>query len=334
MKKLISNSKQLVLMIFVFFIASQLFAQRTETDRTSSPDPDSRITYCDDHISQAKANLEKSANNTCKSIKRTITCQDRRSGLDVHVTIVVQPTNKKGCPNSVSIVEDMNAEPLSRGARPDFAVEIMQEACSRGGSTITAFVPGDDGMSKKKSYAYNWFDGNKLISTDRTVECVNKDNISLKVTQIATGQFVKHTISLDASPTDDGRKPYKMAGFEKTACYGSCPVYKVAFNSDGKVTWKGIANTEKMGDWEAEMDERMKAGIKDATFKYGYFDLYNKYPIEGEIADASRTITYVRVGDMEKSVTHTAEGPDNLVEFENTLKKIIDNLEWKRAAQK
>lgn len=316
-------------LFFLFSFVLQYNSLEAQTDAVNQlSQADNKITYCDDFITETKVALEKRANKDCKTMKHTISCQDKKSGMDVHVILIVQPSSKHGCPNKVSIAEDKVAYPMSRGGIADFTVEVLQEPCSRGGSTLTAYVPGEDGFEKIKKYAYNWFDGGQLISTERTVSCVTSESISLKVMKVANGQFVKRSITLDsANPVT--RDDYKVAGYEKTACYGTCPVYKVAIHKDGKAIWDGVANTEKMGKWEASVNEKMLKAIKDAAFEKGYFDLYNKYPYDAEIADATKTITYVRVGDMIKSVANTVGGPDNLVEFENLLVKIIDTLEWK-----
>ncbi len=124
-------------------------------------------------------------------------------------------------------------------------------------------------------------------------------------------------------------KPYQLAGFQKTACYGKCPVYQVKFYSDNTATWHGKMNVERMGWHEAKVDKEQIKAIKDKAFEIGYFDFYGEYPLEYKVADLPSTITYIRVGDMEKTIKNTHDGPDKLTEFEQYLESLIENLDWK-----
>ena len=286
--------------------------------------------YCSDMIYRAKNIMEKKANQTCKSLKKTLPCTDRRTGLPVYVTLVVQP-EKRGCPTIVEIIDKVSEGPASRGGPKDFTVEVLQEHCSRGGVTLMAYVPGNDNLEKKKIYDFEWMSGGITFDKDEVAECVTETKITLKVSKIETGQTVIRSITLDPAPAPS--KDYKMFGYEKTACYGTCPVYKVAIHKSGKATWNGKSNVEKMGNWSATLSERQVKEIKERAVKAGYFDFHNKYPLEGQVADASRTITYVRFGDTEKKITHTLGGPDALVDFEEYLNKVISNLNWRKVAE-
>ena len=122
---------------------------------------------------------------------------------------------------------------------------------------------------------------------------------------------------------------YLVAAYEKTACFGKCPVFQVRFYNDGLVTWNGRMNVERMGLCEARVDEAVLRRIKDKAKALHYFDLAPKYPERSEVADLPSTITYVRIGDMEKQVVNTYEAPENLIAFEQFLAELIEQLEWK-----
>ena len=292
------------------------------------------ITYCDDHIAATKTVLEKKANTTCNTARATIPCNDKKTGLPVHVTLVIQP-DKKGCPNSVKVVSKVTDEPQSRGAaRSDFSVEVIQEHCTNGkGVTLTAYIPGFDASVKKKIYDFEWMTEGEVFDTDSQAECIEGDKITLKVTNIATERMVIKSITIEPDAPSGG-KDYKMFGFEKTACFGTCPAFKVAISKSGKATWNGISNIERAGTWEATIDASKMKEIKEAAFRANFFELSRKYPIEGEVADASKTITYFRTGDTEKTVTHILGGPDELVKYEEFLEKTINSLKWKRVADR
>ena len=126
---------------------------------------------------------------------------------------------------------------------------------------------------------------------------------------------------------------YLVAAFEKTACFGKCPVYQVKFYSDGKVTWYGRMNVERQGWHTAQVLPDVLKRIKAKANELNYFDLEAKYPTEMQVADLPSTITYVRIGDMEKQVVDTYDAPENLQAFEQFLSELIEGLDW-RAEEK
>jgi hypothetical protein len=137
------------------------------------------------------------------------------------------------------------------------------------------------------------------------------------------------------NPTDEAEQPleeaYPVAGFEKTPCFGKCPVYTVQFFSNGKVTWLGRMNVERMGAYEAFVTEGTLKSIRDRAFELNYLDLYNEYPHQGKrVADLPSTITFLRVSDIEKQVVNTHDAPHNLKQFEKYLEEIINGLAWRK----
>jgi Domain of unknown function (DUF6438) len=124
-------------------------------------------------------------------------------------------------------------------------------------------------------------------------------------------------------------KAYQVVGFQKTACFGKCPVFQVKFYNDGKVTWYGQHNVERMGWFDAMVGKDVLADIRAKVSEAKYWDFAPAYPIAHKIADLPSTVTYIRIGDMEKSVINTHQAPVELVAFEDYLEGIINGLAWK-----
>jgi len=127
---------------------------------------------------------------------------------------------------------------------------------------------------------------------------------------------------------------YMVAAFEKTACYGKCPVYQVKFYSDGKVTWYGRLYVERMGWHEARVESAILKSIHDKALEADFLDFESEYPTEARIVDLPSTITYVRIGDMEKQVADTHDAPEKLKTFEAFLEGLINGLDWRPSAEK
>ncbi|MBI1225185.1 MAG: hypothetical protein GC192_08080 [Bacteroidetes bacterium] len=143
------------------------------------------------------------------------------------------------------------------------------------------------------------------------------------------------TTDVTTSKPDDTRpeiepktEAYQVAGFQKTACFGKCPVYQVKFYSDGKVTWYGQMNVERKGWHEAKVDDKILAEIRAKAHAANYWDLASKYPEGQKVADLPSTVTFIRTGDMEKTVIDTYQGPAELVTFEDYLESLINGLRW------
>jgi Domain of unknown function (DUF6438) len=124
-------------------------------------------------------------------------------------------------------------------------------------------------------------------------------------------------------------KAYQVVGFQKTACFGKCPVFQVKFFNDGTVTWYGQHNVERMGWYEAMVGKEVLADIRAKVSEAKYWDLAPAYPVAHKIADLPSTVTYIRIGDMEKSVINTHQAPVELIAFEDYLEGIINGLTWK-----
>lgn len=122
---------------------------------------------------------------------------------------------------------------------------------------------------------------------------------------------------------------WQVAGFQKTACFGRCPVYQVKFFSDGKVTWYGQLNVERKGWYEARVQPEVLKSIRDKAHAVHFWDFYNEYPQGRKVADLPGTITYVRAGDMEKQIIDTHQAPDALKEFEKFMEDLINTLTWR-----
>lgn len=123
--------------------------------------------------------------------------------------------------------------------------------------------------------------------------------------------------------------PYIMASIRKTACYGTCPVYEFKVFNNGEVRYNGKRFVEREGKFRGHVDKSTVKNIKDKAQAAGYFDFYNQYPTgDVQIADLPTTISYFRIGDMEKTILNKMEAPKALIEYEKFLIDLIETIEW------
>ncbi len=130
-------------------------------------------------------------------------------------------------------------------------------------------------------------------------------------------------------PTEPKPEAYQVVGYQKTACFGKCPVYQVKFYSDGKVTWYGQLNVERKGWHETVVSKEVLKEIRDKAHAANFWDFAAAYPQGQKVADLPSTVTFIRAGDMEKIVINTHQAPVELEAFEDYLEGLINKLDWR-----
>ena len=136
----------------------------------------------------------------------------------------------------------------------------------------------------------------------------------------------------DGSPVvadKSGTEVYTMLMYQKTACYGKCPTYKVYIKNDGSATYEGIMNVERIGNYRSKISQEEARALKLKLEQSGILDFANEYPTDGpKIADLPTTIIDFRIGDMIKSIRDRHDAPPNLKEMEEYIESYIENMTW------
>jgi len=120
-----------------------------------------------------------------------------------------------------------------------------------------------------------------------------------------------------------------VASLKTTACYGKCPVYEVRFSNTQYVTWRGYANTSRIGYYEARIEGKLLEEIKKRAETLALFDLEEIYPKKGEfLEDYPAVITHIYSGEREKRIVNIYDAPDALRDFEEYLIEVTKKLVW------
>lgn len=64
---------------------------------------------------------------------------------------------------------------------------------------------------------------------------------------------------------------------ERTACFGKCPVYRIAVTRSGAVTYEGRANVRHIGTVAAEIPSDSVAALLREMEQAGYFTFSDRY---------------------------------------------------------
>jgi hypothetical protein len=118
--------------------------------------------------------------------------------------------------------------------------------------------------------------------------------------------------------------------FERTACFGACPVYSLTINGNGKVIYEGKNNVKIKGIHEVAVDPSVIGRLLEAFEDAGYFTLNDSYTGFGK-SDMPFAYTSISIGNRTKSVKHylgDSNAPKKLTELENKIDTIMNSAQW------
>lgn len=123
------------------------------------------------------------------------------------------------------------------------------------------------------------------------------------------------------------KKDSLLIGFEKTPCFGRCPVYKVKVYQSGFATYEGLNFTEKLGMYSAHFTDEEIAGIFQSAAEIGYFTLDDKYDNQ-MISDLPSTISTLNSEDKKKRIVARVNVPERLKNFHENLAITFQEKDW------
>jgi Domain of unknown function (DUF6438) len=122
-----------------------------------------------------------------------------------------------------------------------------------------------------------------------------------------------------------------MVDLQKTGCRGKCPVFKIEVFSNGKVLYTGDKYADMKGKYESQLDNFTYKMLFDRAKRINFFQLPTQFPENSElIKELPNTMTFVKLGNLEKRVMNNHDAPIELHEYELFLQSLVDVLEWKR----
>lgn len=116
-------------------------------------------------------------------------------------------------------------------------------------------------------------------------------------------------------------------GIERTACFGTCPVYTFIIKSDGTFRYKGNRYVERLGDFTGKVPvwyfHQLAQFIRDS----GYMELNDGYTCG--VTDNPTTYTMVVMNGTRKTVSNYAQaGPTKLWAVEELIDDLMSKAKW------
>ena len=130
---------------------------------------------------------------------------------------------------------------------------------------------------------------------------------------------------MTSSDTNFSKIPVLLK-FEKTACFGFCPVYEFSLYSNGIACYNGKHFVKKEGKTYGLFKEKLWKEIKSKAENIQFISFSNNYPIESqnEIPDLAKTIISLNFYGQIKTITDSHSAPKELKGLEDFIENAIN----------
>ncbi|MFZ4784654.1 MAG: DUF6438 domain-containing protein [Flavobacteriales bacterium] len=116
--------------------------------------------------------------------------------------------------------------------------------------------------------------------------------------------------------------------YERTACFGQCPIFKLSIYASGYAIYEGKNYVNNIGTYHSFIDVAALLKINEAANSIGYFGLQSVYDDPNKL-DVPSKITIIRQGDQKISVTNRVKGPKSLEVLYSAFDDVIATATWK-----
>jgi hypothetical protein len=136
----------------------------------------------------------------------------------------------------------------------------------------------------------------------------------------------------DQSPAQTG----PVITLERTACFGGCPVYRIAVSRDGLVTYEGTANVRRIGTATAQISADRIEALLNELEQAGYFTFASRYAVSEPTCrryttDSPTTISSATFKGRTKRIEHDygcGGVPGALRVMENRIDEVLGSGQW------
>jgi hypothetical protein len=138
---------------------------------------------------------------------------------------------------------------------------------------------------------------------------------------------VTETASVETKP--EQTTPSVVATYEKTPCFGMCPIFKFTLFSDGNATYVGKNNVNLIGTYHTKLDATALQKLNNAAQKTGYFSMQENYD-NPQVTDLPSVITEISNGTELKKVRSRRGAPSELKTVHGVFDEIIASAIWEK----
>ncbi len=137
---------------------------------------------------------------------------------------------------------------------------------------------------------------------------------------LVDGRLAARTGAQAAIPEDT------LIRLERTACYGTCPVYTVTIDAHGAVTYEGIEYVRVKGRQTGRIPVARVAAILDTARRIRFFALADRYA--RPVTDLPTTFVTITEAGRSKKVEDYTDAPDGLRQLEREIDEAAGTKRW------
>ena len=113
---------------------------------------------------------------------------------------------------------------------------------------------------------------------------------------------------------------------ERTACYGTCPVYSLAIYGNGTVIYNGDRFVNVTGKQVSQISQEKFKQLVREFYSIGYFSLSDEYT--SSVTDLPSTKTSIQISGIKKSVYDYSNAPQKLRNLEKEIDEFSNSSQW------
>ncbi len=137
------------------------------------------------------------------------------------------------------------------------------------------------------------------------------------------------TLVPTVTPTPQGTLADVTITLERTACYGTCPVYKLTITGNGTVVYEGRDFVEVKGEQTSSISPA-QVQVLVAAFEQTNFLSLRDYT-DQKVTDSPSAITSLTINGKTKTVNHyygDDSAPQELTDLESKIDEIVNSKQW------
>lgn len=122
---------------------------------------------------------------------------------------------------------------------------------------------------------------------------------------------------------------------KRTACFGTCPIYRLEVYADGKVVYEGKEYVKVIGKEEARISSEQVDHLVQRFLAIDYFHLEDAYRKRQNpdgtitmVSDLPSTFTSLTMNGRTKRVVNYAFAPEELTELEHEIERVVNSHQW------
>lgn len=152
--------------------------------------------------------------------------------------------------------------------------------------------------------------------------------IPLTLLILAHGALV---IAAEEAPNASTSGGITEISVERTRCNGPCPADTLVLYADGKAKYTGKANTLLAGEFAGNFGPSEFDRLARWLVTEGFFQLGDRYPNEGLVADSHQVIRITRHGEQKSVTSYLTEEAQKMWAMGRLIRSFAADIRWEPA---